>query len=418
LPVTAHDDKPGRQERLLLGMGVMRSLRLLASLAASLSIVACGGGSSPATPTSPTPAPSQTPAPPPTASGATINGQLSTGATGASTAPGLASSRATTVASVSVVGTGISGTADGAGRFTLPNVPAGTVQLRFTGPGTDATVSVTDLRTGDTIAITVAVNGAHATLLGDSRNPAQSSHTPINGVITSLSGTLDAFEIVVNGERIRGDAVTEFYGHPNRTPAEVFSRMNGLRAEVKAWPRTGFWYAERLHINFDEPPPTTTTPPTDTTPPGQQDTSASIEGRLTAIGGARPALTLTIAGTTVRTDGSTVVQRRGDTQDLSVLRTGMTIHVVGDRRSDGSIDARRLQITDDDTGGAFEIEGSVGGLKGTCPAVSFGVNGFNVVATAATTFTPACSELRSGNKVRVQGVTQADGTVRATSVTR
>jgi hypothetical protein len=393
----------------------MRSLRLAACFLASLALVACGGGTSPSTPTSPTPTPGGTASPPP-AAGATINGQLSSGATGASTAPGLASSRATTVTSVTVVGTSIAGTADGAGRFTLPDVPAGTAQLRFTGPGTDATVAVADLRSGDTVAITVAVNGAHATVLGDSRNPAQNSHTPINGVITSLSGTLDAFEIVVNGERIRGDAVTEFYGHPNRPPAEVFARMNGLRAEVKAWPRTGFWYAERLHINFDD----TTTPappPTDTTP-GPQDSSASIEGTLTAIGGTRPTLTLTVAGITVRTDGTTVVQRRGDTQDLSVLRTGMTIHVVGDRRADGSIDARRLQIKDDATGGVVEIEGSVGGLKGACPAVTFGVNGYDIATTAATTFTPACADLKNGNKVRVQGERQADGTVRATTVTR
>lgn len=393
----------------------MRSLRLLASLATAVAFVACGGGSSPTTPTSPTPAPGGTSSPPPTTSGATINGQLSTGATAASTAPGLASSRATTVTTVSVVGTSITGSADATGRFTLPNVPAGTVQLRFTGPGSDATVSVTDLRSGDTVAITVAVNGAHATLLGDSRNPAQNAPTPINGVITSLSGTLDAFEIVVNGERIRGDAVTEFYGHPNRTPAEVFSRMNGLRAEVKAWPRTGFWYAERLHVNVDE---TTTPPPSQPTPPGPQDTSASIEGTLTAIGGSRPNLTLTIAGTTVRTDASTVVQRRGDTQDLSVLATGMTVHVVGDRRSDGSIEARRLQIKDDATGGAVEIEGSVGGLKGTCPAVSFGINGVDVVTNASTAFTPACADLRNGSKVRVQGVRQANGAVLAAVVTR
>jgi len=120
----------------------------------------------------------------------------------------------------------------------------------------------------------------------------------------------------------------------------------------------------------------------------------------------------------VRTNGSTEVQRRGDVQDLSVLQIGMTIHVVGDRRSDGSIDARRLQIKDDATGAEFEIEGSVGGLKGACPTVTFGVNGFSVATTASTTFAPACGELKSGNKVRVRGITQADGSVRATSVTR
>ena len=50
--------------------------------------------------------------------------------------------------------------------------------------------------------------------------------------------------------------------------------------------------------------------------------------------------------------------------------------------------------------------------------MTFGVNGFNIATTASTTFAPACGELKSGNKVRVRGVTEAGGSVRATSVTR
>ena len=193
----------------------------------------------------------------------------------------------------------------------------------------------------------------------------------------------------------------------------ILLRANRRR---KAWPRDGYWYAERLHVNLDDDSESPTSP-TDPKTPGE-DTSASIEGTLTAMSGSRPNLRLTIANTTVRTSADTVVQRRGDTQDLSVLQLGMTIHVVGDRKSDGSLDARRLQIKDDAAGAEFEIEGSLGGLKGTCPVVTFGVNGFNVATTASTTFTPACADFKSGNKVKVKGITQADGSVRATSVTR
>ena len=50
--------------------------------------------------------------------------------------------------------------------------------------------------------------------------------------------------------------------------------------------------------------------------------------------------------------------------------------------------------------------------------MTFSVNGFSVGTTAATTFAPVCTELKSGNKVTVKGITQADGSVRATSVTR
>jgi hypothetical protein len=380
----------------------------LAFLATAFTLTACGGGSSP---TEPSPGGGTAP-PPPTTSGATIAGQISTGTTGSAAREGLATTRATSVTSVSVVGTSLTTGADANGRFTLSGIPAGAATLRFTGPGTDATVPVGEVRAGDTVTLTVAVNGGAAAILDDSRHPS-GAPTPINGVVRNLTGTVDAFEFTIDGRKIRGDRVTEFYGHPNMTPARVFEEMNNTRAEVKAWPRDGFWYAERLHVNVDEEVPEG---PEDPTTPN--DDSASIEGTLTAMSGARPNLTLTIAGTVVRTSSSTVVQRRGDVQDLSVLQIGMTIHVVGDRQTNGSIDARRLQIKDDAAGAEFEIEGSVGGLKGSCPAVTFGVNGFNIATTSATTFTPACADLKSGNKVRVRGVVQGDGSVRATSVTR
>jgi hypothetical protein len=387
----------------------LRPLTSLATLAVAAVVAACGGSS----PTEPSAAP---PPAPPTATGATISGQISNGGTASGSREGIASPRATPVSSISVVGTSLTTSADSAGRFTLTGVPAGATQLRFTGPGTDATVSVGELRVGDSVTLTVAVNGSAAAVLDDSRRPS-GAPTPINGIARNLTGTPDRFEFTIDGRTIRGDAVTEFYGHPNTTRARVFEELNNTRTEVKAWPRDGYWYAERLHVNTDD----------DEEDDGEeedndggesQDTSASIEGPLTRMTGARPSLVLTIANTTVRTSASTVVQRRGDTQDLSVLQIGMTIHVVGDRQSDGSLDARRLQIKDDATGAAFEIEGSVGGLKGTCPTVTFGVNGFSIATTASTTFTPACGELKSGNKVRVRGVTQADGSVLATSVTR
>ena len=93
--------------------------------------------------------------------------------------------------------------------------------------------------------------------------------------------------------------------------------------------------------------------------------------------------------------------------------------MVGDRQSDGSLVARKIEIDDDATGGAFEIEGSLGGLKGTCPALQFGVNGFSITTSAATIFQGgACSSLKSGDKVTVNGTRQGDGSVAAGTVTR
>ncbi len=63
--------------------------------------------------------------------GATINGAL---------AAVLAGNSNSQVGTVEVMGTSVSAPVQGDGRFVLAAVPAGSVRLRFAGPGTDATL--------------------------------------------------------------------------------------------------------------------------------------------------------------------------------------------------------------------------------------------------------------------------------------
>jgi hypothetical protein len=229
----------------------------------------------------------------------------------------------------------------------------------------------------------------------------------VNGVIDSLSGNAALFQFRIGSRLVKGDSLTVFFGGN----AQSFATLkDGVRVEVKGQQRDGYIYAERLHVNDAD---------ADDGAGDGQDESASIHGVLTAIAGTKPSLTLTVGGTIVRTDSSTVVQRRGDVQTLDALQVGQSLHVVGARQPDGSLNARRVQIDDDPTGGEFEIEGSVGGLKGSCPALSFSVNGFAVTTTAATTFTGVtCGALKSGDKVTEKGTTQRNGSVLATNVKR
>jgi hypothetical protein len=221
------------------------------------------------------------------------------------------------------------------------------------------------------------------------------------------------FQFKVGSRLVKGDDLTEFFGS---SAAAGFALLkDGVRVEVKGQQRDGYVYAERIHVNGtgedDEDD--------EDDEEDEQDSSASIHGVLTAMAGSRPVLTLTVGGTTVRTSAGTQVQRRGDVQTLDALQLGQTLHVVGTRQPDGSLDARRIQISDDETGGEFEIEGSLGGLKGTCPALTFGVNGFTVVTNSATTFEgAACTALKSGDKVKVNGTKQGDGSVLASRVRR
>jgi hypothetical protein len=457
----------------------MRRLLGTALIVVTALAAACGGKSTPTSPTNDSAAPAS---PGATGSTATITGSVQ-GAS-ASALLGASSGAALTGVTVTIAGTTIASSVDAGGRFALMNVPPGDVQLQLTGGGANAAVALAAVRAAQTVDIVVMVAGASAsidsevrsgageselegrveslpptmpaltfkaagravrtdsgtrfidgsvtrtfadlqigmrvhvkgTLAGDTFSASQvelqnANIVPVevNGIIDSVTGTAATFQFRIGSRVVKGDVLTAFFGDGDK-PDSFASLKDGARVEVKGQQRDGFVYATRIHING---PDTTTTPD-----PGQ-DTSASIQGVLIAMSGAKPALVLTVGTTTVRTTSGTEVKRRGDVQTLDTLKVGQTLHVVGDRQADGSLIARKIEIDDDATGGEFEIEGSVGGLKGTCPAVQFGVNGFSVATSASTTFEGgACSALKSGDKVTVKGTRQADGSVAATRVTK
>ena len=249
----------------------------------------------------------------------------------------------------------------------------------------------------------------------------------VNGTVESLDepplATDMEFSFQIGSRVIQGDDETEFYGDNDSHPT-LSDLKDGQRVEVKGEQRDGFVYAVRIYINGL----TRTEPP--------QDDSASVEGVVTDesdLTSDLPTLYLDskFGEVKVTTTSATVVQRRGSVVDFKALAFGQTVHAVGTRMPNNSIEAKFLQIKDDATDGRFVIEGSLGGLKGTCPAVSFGVNGYSVYTLGetpdptpevATVFLPdgldTCKALKSGTKVAVEGKRQANGSVLATNVTR
>jgi hypothetical protein len=449
-----------------------REIGIVTIIAAAL-VAACGGTNT--APTGPSTVGAVVPGAP---SGpfATITGSVQAPSAGVTTMA--IRGAALTSLTVSVVGTTISANVDGNGRFTLVGVPTGAVQLRFSGAGTDATLTVDTVQAAQTVDLVVVVSGTTASIDSSVRSGAgqaelegrveslpptmpaltfkAAGHTvktdtstrfldgsatrafsdltigmrvhatgtmaadtltasavemqnsnpvavEINGVIDTLTGSASAFQFKIGSAVIKGDSQTVFSGDGDT--AQSFANLkNGSRVEVKGEQRDGFVYATRLHLEGIE-----------TTPP--DDTSASIDGVLNTIAGSTPTLTLTVDTTTVHTSSSTTVQRRGDTQTLDALKVGQRLHVVGTRRSDTSIDARLIEIEDEAEGAEFEIEGSLGGLRGACPSIQFSVNGFSISTSASTTFEGAtCSALKSGDTVGVKGTKLADGSVAATRV--
>ena len=426
-------------------------------------VAACGGSS----PTSPGE----------TGSGATISGSVHSGGSNALTSVGTGHAIPGLV--VTVVGTSISSGVDVAGRFNLKGVPAGDIQLQFSGP-VSGTLQISGVRESESITLVIGIIASSITVESQTRSAGgeeqlegrieslpptmadgslkvagrtvvtdastqirqgdatrdfddleigyrvhvkghtsggnllatsimiQNTNTSIpvnvNGVIDSLTGSESAFQFNIGSRKIRGDGDTDFFGDGD-SPESFDDLEDGVRVEVKGQQRDGYIYAERIHINGTDDED------------DEQDSSASIHGKLMQIGVGFPNFQLLVGTTIVRTTSSTEVKRRGDVQTLNELRVGMDVHVVGTRQPDGSIDARRIEINDDETDGEVEISGSAGGVSGTCPTLTFGLNGYNICTTAATMFDGiTCATMKSGTKVTVKGISQADNSVVATSV--
>src|SRR6185312_7370604 len=115
------------------------------------------------------------------ASGVTILGQVASGSStavrAASTGSGL---------TVLVAGTTLSTSVQGNGQFTLENVPPGDVSLQFTGPGTDATLTLSGLSAGQQVHITVTVSGSNASMDTEDDQTEGSSARELEGLISSI----------------------------------------------------------------------------------------------------------------------------------------------------------------------------------------------------------------------------------------
>ena len=340
------------------------------------------------------------------ADGASISGTVS----GASSALTSSGSQSIPGLIVTVAGTSITSGLDAAGRFTLNGVPSGDIVLQFSGP-VSATITLTDVKSTETITLVIAVSGSTVTVQAQARTTG--SEEQLEGLVELLPPDMPAGSLRVAGRDVATDEATQIrQGNTARVLGDI---KTGYRVHVKGHTAGSTLLATAIQIQ------NTNIPGENDDDAGDeddgQDSSASIHGPLTAMSGAAPSLTLTVGGTIVRTSSSTDVKRRGDVQTLGELRIGQTLHVIGTRQADGSLDARRIEINDDAAGGEVEIAGSAGGVSGSCPVVSFGINGYRISTDAGTVFEGiTCAALKSGTRVSVNGISQADGSVRATLV--
>lgn len=197
-----------------------RSL-LIVAVASAAFAAACGGqASAPSAPGSPSAVSAASPPPAGAASGATISGTV----VGVSTASALSPQRVSLT--VSVTGTSVASSVDDNGRFTLTNVPAGHVDLHFSGSGVDAHLVLDGVPEHATIEITVRVSGTEARLEnqqagGDKRpdnddnDDAEVKGSIVAGTVSGSCGahnlafTVGTTRVVTNGSTLFKDGTCD-----------------------------------------------------------------------------------------------------------------------------------------------------------------------------------------------------------------
>ena len=440
-------------------------MRRILSLIVPLALFASAcSQSSPAGPSAPFGASSSGP-------GATITGSV-TGLAGG-TAPAMPSglrqpSAISSSIVVTVVGTEISASVNDQGRFTLTNVPGGTLQLQFNGAGLSGLLTIEDVAPGDTIDLSIQVSGSAMTLESERRSGG--SEEQVEGRIEAFPDTpADGF--VVAGRTIATDADTRFVS--GSAPTSFDALAIGQRVHVKGQPSGAHLLARLVDIqnpNADLPVNVNgsvegfsgtssafefmvgnrevhgdsateffggsefadlengarvevkglqrdgfvyasrihVNDEDEDETEDDDDEDDAVHGAISAVSGTTAPLTLVVDGRTVHVTSATELEHRGDRLTFEVLQVGMVITASGEA-SGGAIAARKLVIT----GNAHDVdlEGLVvGPISGTCPEISFVVGSLALETTAFTEFKQSsCSALSPGANVKVRGVLLPDG---------
>jgi hypothetical protein len=175
---------------------------------------------------------------------------------------------------------------------------------------------------------------------------------------------------------------------------------------------------------------------------------AELHGNIVELSGTAASFAFRIGGRLVRGDTATQFYGDGNRNDtFAQLDNGDRVEVKGITR-EGFVYAQRIHINgndddddadddedddaddddddadddDDDDGdenGEAEFSGTLAGLGGSCPSITFSVSSQPVATSNATEFSKvSCSALRNGDRVKVEGTRQSNGVVLAREVKR
>jgi len=291
-------------------LNLSSAYRYLCAFGLAALAIACGGGASMTG--------SDAPAAAPGSRGATIRGTV----LGAAAAGDVSASSLGTIR-VSVVGTSLQAMTDGSGSFTLTGVPPGKVELRFQGSGVDARLTIDGLSDGQTLTLTVRVEGNNASRVGDDDDDEQ-GEIEFDGTVTLLN------PLTIGGRRVTTNSATRFLGdHNDPVPSSQVLKV-GNRVEVEGRAQAdGSVLAEKIKLEND-----------DDDDDGQKE--VEFEGTISQLS------PLTVGGRHVVTNSAT--RFLGDHNDpvpsSQVLKVGNRVEVEGRQQADNSVLAEKVKLED------------------------------------------------------------------------
>jgi hypothetical protein len=268
--------------------------------ALALALAACGGSTSPASPSSP---PASSPA---TQAGATISGSVSGATTGSAT--GYRALDAGNGVTVTIAGTNLTVATDGQGRFTFTGIPAGTVSLVFTAGGGSATLTLAGVQANDRITIRVTLRGTTATLDDEERNG--STMTELEDRITAINPAGTTRTIDVGATRVSVPAAATI--RHGGTDIDFAALKVGDRVHVRGATSGAQMIAAEVMVQ-------------NTNTNVAVNASGSVSG-LQKIGAGCPTIQFVVGGGTVETSAVTDFQKAA----CGAIANGTSVHVKGD----------------------------------------------------------------------------------------
>jgi hypothetical protein len=230
---------------------------------------------------------------------------------------------------VTIVGTGISTTADNQGQFTLNNVPSGTLQLNFTGPGSNATVTLTGVGPNDKVQIAVTVNGNSAHVDSEHHSSPDNDKRDFQGRITSIDSTAKSFEIPGLTVKV---TTTTVIRHGDKTI--LFADLKvGDHVQARGTKDGTTLTATEVKVETED----------GNDAEGDQGDESELSGMISGSTGACPTVAFTVQSTKVTVNTATAYPH---TSCADATKNGVRVEVTGTKQTDGSVLATSISLDD------------------------------------------------------------------------